>query len=151
MKNSGDTLWEDACDSILLKTRSQYLDILNTIRKDTARIILVQIDGEDTEDPVVNMAKEMMTLEKQETVSEWFGTIAPGRAAVAYTFLKNREFFGYLCSFESFFLISSENPYRVKETDFGLDDIAFLDHNGHLLFFTTTHEGYAYLNKKYWK
>lgn len=151
MRKAGDYSLEDNCDSITLKSRSQYLDILNTIRNDTAKIIIVQIDGEDKKDPIVNKAKEMMTLEKQEIVCKWFGTIAPGRAAVRYTFLKKREFFDYLSSFESFFIVLSEKPYRVKKTDFGFDDIAFSDNNGELLLFTTTHEGYAYLNKKYLK
>ena len=151
MKKTYDNLLEDNCDFIIIKSRSQYLDILNTIQKDTAKIIIVQIDGEDIEDPIVKNAKEMMILEKQEIVSKWFGTIAPGRKAVRYTFLKNREFFVYLSSFESFFIVLSENPFVANLTDFGIDDIAFSDNNGDLLFFTTTHEGYAYLNRKYLK
>ena len=149
MKKSDNSFSENNCDDILLKSRSQYLDILNAIRKDTEKIIIVQIDGEDKEDPIVNAAKKMMTLENREIVSEWFGTTAPVRAAIKYTFLKKREFFGYLSSFESFFIVESENPYKVRITDFGFDDIAFLDRNGEMLFFTTTHEGYANLNKKY--
>ena len=119
MKKSDNSFSENNCDDILLKSRSQYLHILNAIRKDTEKIIIVQIDGEDKEDPIVNAAKRMMTLENKEIVSEWFGTIAPGRAAIKYTFLKQREFFGYLSSFESFFIVESENPYKVRITDFG--------------------------------
>ena len=33
----------------------------------------------------------------------------------------------------------------VPETGFGLDDIAFLDSSGAALFYTTTHEGDAYI------
>ncbi len=149
MMNENNYLLQEICESIDLETHSQYLDILNTIKDDTERIILVQIDGEDAKDPIVNTAKEMMILEKQEIVCEWFGTITLGREAVQYTFLKSQEFFDYLSSFEAFFIVLSENPYSVNTTDFGFDDIAFLDKNGDLLFYTTTHEGYAYLNKKY--
>ena len=134
---------------IVLSNHEQYLKILNLIRKETKKIIIVQIDGKDDADPVVNTAKKMMTVEKTEVVSEWFSTIAPGRKAVQYTFLKRREFFDYLSSFESFFIVSSTNPYTVIDTDFGFDDIAFLDSNGDLLFYTTTHEGFATLNKRY--
>lgn len=134
---------------IVLNNHEQYLKILNLIRKETKKIIIVQIDGKDDADPVVNTAKKMMTVEKTEVVSEWFSTIAPGRKAVQYTFLKRREFFDYLSSFESFFIVSSTNPYTVIDTDFGFDDIAFFDSNGDLLFYTTTHEGFASLNNRY--
>ena len=134
---------------IVLSNHEQYLKMLNLIRKETKKIIIVQIDGKDETDPVVNTAKKMMTVEKIEVVSEWFSTIAPGRKAVQYTFLKKREFFDYLNSFESFFIVSSTNPYTVIDTDFGFDDIAFLDSNDELLFYTTTHEGFASLSKRY--
>ena len=114
MKKSDNSFSENNCDGIILKSRSQYLDILNTIRKDTERIIIVQIYGEDKEDPVVNAAKEMMTLENREIVSEWLGTIAPRRAAIKYTFLKKREFFGYLSSFESFFYCEIRTSLRSQ-------------------------------------
>ena len=147
MNNGNDPFPANNCVFITLKSHLQYLNILNAIRKETERIIIVQIDGEDKTDPIVNTAKEMMPLENREIVSKWLGTIARGRAAIKYTFLKKREFFGFLSSFEAFFIVESENPYRVRATDFGFDDIAFLDHNGDVLFYTTTHEGYAYYNK----
>ena len=140
---------EQKCDDIILSDHLQYLDILNTIRKDTEKIVIVQVCGKDDSDVVVNTAKEMMTLEKTEFVNEWFGTVQEGEAAAQYTFLKKRDFFDFLSSFEAFFIVTSLCPYEVKRTDFGLDDIAFLDRSGEVLFYTTTHEGYAYLNKKY--
>ena len=70
-----------------------FLNILNLIRKDTERVIIVQIDGRDDGDVIVSTAKELMPLEKTEMVDRWFGTKAPGRAAVQYTFLKKRAFF----------------------------------------------------------
>lgn len=151
MKHAYADVMSDNCVPITLKTHSQFLDILDAIRKDTVKIVIVQIHGEDPKDPIVNQAKERMLLEKQEIVSRWFGTVAPGRGAVQYTFLKNRDFFSFLSSLESFFLVISENPYTVKKTGFGFDDIAFLDKNGDVLFFTTTHEGDAHLNKRYSK
>lgn len=134
---------------VWLESHRQYLEILNLVRKDTALIVLVQIDGVDEGDPIVAAAKQMMQLEKQETVSRWLGTVAPGRGAARYVFRKHRSFFGYLASFESFFLVKSRDPFVVEATDFGMDDIAFLDQNGELLFYTTTHEGYANLHRKY--
>ncbi len=136
------------CDFIDISSHQDYLKLLNIIRKDTAKIIIVQIDGYDKDDPVVNTAKSMMILENEEIVSEWIGTTTIGRKAVQYTFIKNRDFFSYLASFEAFFE-TEDNEDLDTDTDFGLDDIAFLDSNGELLFYTTTHEGYAYLNRKY--
>ena len=142
---------------IWLSNHEQYLTLLDLIRKDTQKIVIVQIDGQNDDDPVVNTAKSMMTIEKREIVHEWFSTIAePSRRAVQYTFLKNRDFFDYLSTFESFFIgrESLKHGYEVIDTDFGLDDIAFLDENGEILFSTTTHEGFATLHKRYadaWK
>lgn len=138
-------------EMILIENHSDYLEVLNKIRKETAKIVIVQIDGRDPDDPIVETAKSMMMLEKEEVVSKWFGTIAPGREAIQYTFAKKREFFGFLSSFESFFINKTvrNNSFDVKRTDFGLDDIAFIDGKGELLFYTTTHEGYAYLNARF--
>lgn len=142
---------ETYCEMILIQNHSDYLEVLNKIRKETAKIVIVQIDGRESDDPIVETAKNMMILEKEEAVSRWFGTIAPGREAIQYTFVKKREFFGFLSAFESFFInkTGKNNSFDVDRTDFGLDDIAFIDTNGELLFYTTTHEGYAYLNARF--
>ncbi len=144
---------EQYCVPIDISNHKQYLDILNTIRKDTDKIVIVQIDGYDEDDAIVETAQNMMILEKKEIVSEWYGTIAErGRGAIKYTFIKNREFFGYLSTFVSFFIgKNTKNGYEVECTNFGFDDIAFLGANNELLFYTTTHEGYADINIKYLK
>ena len=106
MKENDNSYLENNFNSILLKSHSQYLDLLNAIREDTERIILVQTDDDDQTDPVVNAAKEMMTLEKREIVSEWLGTISPGRDAIQYTFLIKRKFFDYSRSSQHLSLIA---------------------------------------------
>lgn len=145
MKNK---LPEDICVPITITNHRQYLDILKKVRKETAKIIIVQIDGLVKDDPIIQTARQMMILEKRENVNRWLGTISHGWCAVQYTFKMNWEFFDYLSDFESFFIVKSENPYYVARTDFGLDDIAFLDQNEEILFYTTTHEGHAYINKR---
>lgn len=142
---------ENKCKSIELSNHKQYLEILNKTSKLTSKIVIVQIDGPDKEDEIVNTAFRIMPLENKEIVNEWYGTIAEGsRGAIKYTFIKKHSFFEYLASFESFFIgkIDKYNNYDVIYTDFGIDDIAFLGDNGELLFYTTTHEGEAYLNEK---
>lgn len=140
---------ENDCEPIELKTHTQYLEYLDLIEKDCAKIVIVQIDGLDKNDPVVNFAKNKMRLESENRVLEWFGSIAPNNNAIEYTFAKNKAFFDYLRTLEAFFIEVAENPYEIRRTPFGIDDIAFLGKKGELLFYTTTHEGYAYLNEKY--
>ncbi|MBQ8227802.1 MAG: hypothetical protein IJZ88_02190 [Clostridia bacterium] len=140
------------CTRIYLFNHEQYLEVLNRIRKDTQKIIIIQIDGYEEDDPIVNTAMEMMILEEKEKTSQWYGTLTSSDRGLQYTFLKKRNFFDYLSCFESFFISDiSNNGYEVKNTDFGIDDIAFIDSNGELLFYTTTHEGIAAINKKYMK
>ena len=140
---------ENACEPIILKTHEQYLEYLDLIEKDCAKIIIVQIDGEDNADPIIFSAEKKMHLESRKRVVEWFGSIAPNSKALEYTFTKSKEFFDYLRSFEAFYIEISDIPYEIRRTDLGIDDIAFIGEKGDLLFYTTTHEGCAYLNEKY--
>jgi hypothetical protein len=139
---------EHSCVSVDICNRKQYLEVLNKIRKLTHKIIIVQIDGPVENDPIINTAYTLLQLEKKEIVSEWYGTIAESsRGAVQYTFntIRNRrEFFGWLASLDSFW-----NGIEVDD-DFPnarFDDIAFLDEQGKLLFFSTTHEDYFAIRK----
>jgi len=138
-----------------LYNHKQYLSILSMLKKDTRKIVLVQIDGPEDNDPIVETAQMMMRQENKEIVSEWLGTIAPGRGAVQYTFKSNAEFFAYLCTFEAFFLwekhpIKPHMGYtQLQRTAFGIDDIAFLDEDDTILFYTVTHEGFAWMHSKY--
>ena len=141
--------FDNHCESILLSSYTHYLSILRLIQKDTTTIQIVQVDGADSRDPVIAAAETRMKLEKREEVLQWYGTMRRGMAAVRYTFLKSPAFFDYLRGVSSFFLILSEDPFKVRETEFGMDDIAFLDSDGDVLFYTTTHEGFAYLHRKY--
>ena len=109
---------------------------MNKLRNITAKILIVQTEWQEKEDPIIETAKQTMLLEKQETVCRWFGTFAPESPAVQYTFRSSKAFFGYLSGFSSF----------SAEEEIGFDDIAFVDQKENVLFYTTTHEGYTYLN-----
>ena len=50
----------------------------------------------------------------------------------------------YLRKYETF--CKSVN-YKAKETNFGVDDIAFFDKNDNLLLRTTTHEGFIFVDE----
>ena len=134
------------CIPIELTDTKQYLRLLCTLQKETAYIQLVQICGEDECDPVLVKAKELMKLIKKEDVNRWLGTISRGQKVPQYLFQANNFFFNYLKGFPSFFFNTKDKwgCDEVTETAFGQDDIAFLDHGRRVLFYTTTHEGYAY-------
>lgn len=141
---------ESQCVGIEISSRKQYLEVLAKIQKRTQKIIIVQIDGPVKRDPIVNTALRLLGLEKKEIVHRWYGTIAKGsRGAVQYTFdvLKNRSgFFGFLASLNSFW-DGIERAADGCDPQAQFDDIAFLDSQGRLLFFSTTHEGEFNISK----
>lgn len=142
---------EDRCVRIEISTRKQYLEVLEKIRKLTQKIVIVQIDGPIKNDPIVNSARNMLHLEKKETVGRWYGTIARwNRGAVQYTFntLRNRkEFFDLLSSFHSFWDGIETVAGCEYDPQAQWDDIAFLDDKGNLLFYSTTHEDDFFISK----
>ena len=140
---------ENECEPISLFTHEEYLSYLDMIESDTAKIVLVQPDGINTADPIIKTAQKKMPLEAKRRTNEWYGTITLGTPGMEYTFTKTTSFFDYLRTFESFFIETNEIPYEFRLTQFGNNDIAFIDKNGDLLFYTTTHEGDAYLNGRY--
>ncbi len=132
---------------IEIHSHEEYLAILKVLMKDTKRIEILQIDGKDSNDPVLKKAKQMMPLEKEEAANEFHGSVYNN--AEKYSFVANKAFFDYLTSFESFFISKDANQPYVKTTDFGFDDIAFLGQNNELLFHCVTHEGLANIDKRY--
>lgn len=130
-------------ESITLTSHWQYLRLLDVLEKRTRTIEIVQI-CENSDDPLVKAA--MPFLINKERVNKWHGTKQGGRGSLKFTLRADKAFFRHLRKYESFFRnVQDENGLGgVRETDFGLDDIAFLG-GGAALFFTTTHEGYAYI------
>lgn len=119
--------------------------MLRNLKHQTAYIILVQIDGEDEEDPNLQNALSSMKLLKQKKTGHWLGTITKRKCAVSYLFRADWQYFKYLESLSSFFFFG-EDKYgcdKVDTTEFCWDDIAFLDTDKKVFFFTTTHEIYA--------
>lgn len=132
-----------------IKNHQEYIDILNKLKEKTKYIILVQINGYDEEDEIVAYANSVMELEQKGEVRKWLGTITRGGKAVQYTYVASKAFFKYLYGFSSFFFNTTSRGcgFQVIDTEFGLDDIAFLDQDRNVLFYTTTHEGYANIEK----
>lgn len=132
-------------ENIRLTSHRQYLALLDVLEKRTRTIEIVQICGEDLDEPLIKAA--MPFLIKRETANKWHGTKQGGRGSPKFTIRADKAFFRLLRKYECFFFAETdENGLdSVRETDFGLDDIAFLDSVGAALFYTTTHEGYAYI------
>lgn len=132
-------------ESIHLTSHEQHLRLLNILEKRTQTIEIVQICSEDLDKPLVKAA--MPFLIKKERVNKWHGTKQGGRGSLKFTLRADKAFFKHLRKYECFFrgMTDDNGLDSVRETDFGLDDIAFLDSGGAALFFTTTHEGYAYI------
>ncbi len=138
---------EEKTVPIQLTDHEQYLALLDRLEDKTTVILLIQIDGGDTADETVSQASSCMKLLEKKRVSRWPGTVTKGKPAVQYTYQADRRFFKFLKRFPSFFFNRRDSwgCDLVEETEFGQDDIAFLDSGHNLLFFTTTHEGYAYI------
>lgn len=132
--------------SVELTSHEQYVRLLAELQQETAYIMLVQIDGEDEQDPILAKALKCMHLVEKRHVGKWPGTIQKGRKVPQYLFQADRRFFKFLEGFPSFFFNRRDQwgCDLVEETDFGQNDIAFLDKSQKVLFYTTTHEGYAH-------
>ena len=141
-------------ESISLTDHEQFLRLLSALEKETDVIEIVQICGEDTNEPLI---KAVMPFPiKQENVNKWHGTRRGGKGAPKFTVRADKAVFAHLRKYEHFFK-NARDEYgcdKVIETDFGQDDIAFLNKDGEPLFFTTTHEGHAAISAdilKYFK
>lgn len=130
-------------EEITLTDHEQFLRLLSALEKETASLEIVQICGEDANEPLIKAA--IPFLLKKENVNKWHGTRSGGKGVPKYTIRADKAFFKHLRKYEHFFK-NSYDEYgcdMVTETDFGQYDIAFLNKSGEPLFFTTTHEGYA--------
>lgn len=125
-----------------LVSHEQHLELLDALEKTARTIEVVQI-CEDECDPLI---KELtLFIIKKERVNRWHGTWQGGRGSLKYTTSADRKVFVCLRKYEGFFRSTADGHHT---TDFGLDDIAFIDGGGAVLFYTTTHEGYAYIAPK---
>lgn len=134
------------CVLVELTSREQYLQLLAGLRQRTAYIALVQINDEDAQEAVLAKALDCMQLVEKKYVGKWLGTVRKGRKAPYYLFRADKRFFSFLKEFPSFFFNRKDawGCDDIEETAFGQDDIAFFDEKQKVLFYTTTHEGYAY-------
>lgn len=136
-------------EEITLTDHEQFLRLLSALEKETAALEIVQICGEDADEPLIKAAKPFLL--KKESVNKWHGTRQGGKGVPKYTIRADKAFFRHLRKYEHFFKnsVDEHGCDKVIETDFGQDDIAFLNKDGEPLFFTTTHEGYATIAREF--
>lgn len=132
-----------------IQSHEQFVELLIKLRKLTKYITIVQLDRENKKEPLILNAQAKMELLDKYKAQEWYGTLRLGGYGVVYEFdVKDKLFFNDLMEYEAFYLpdVDDEGSWRPKRTDFGIDDIAFLDKDNRPLFYTTTHEGFSMIH-----
>lgn len=71
-------------------------------------------------------------------VNQWWGTETLQKHTL-YRINATPECFDFLKRYSTFCIVKN---HHIIQTDFGINDIAFLDNKGEPLLFTTTHEEY---------
>ena len=109
-----------------LNEHQEYLSILKRLEKSCIYIEYVLVNEDDTR------------------LIERFSSLMIS----VYRFKASKALFDYLKQFETFcqYSVSRYGDY-AQETDFGINDIAFFDHEAKPLLYTTTHEGYIIIRE----
>ena len=134
---------ENLCARVEIRDYDDYLDLLKAVEPFTKFIAVIQIDGYDPEDVVMQAADDMMESAGRYKTGNWPGTRVRGNRAQVHMYRSNHKFFNWLRDGDAFFY-NSEDDWGcdvVEQTDFGFDDIVFMDQNQDILMYTTTHEG----------
>ena len=122
-----------------INSHDEYLEILKKLEKKSQYIEYVLVDEIDTKfiEKFGNLIISMASKNK------WWGTKTGGRGRQVYKIKSSKEIFKHLKKFETFCKYTVSVRGDIAETtDFGINDIAFLDDSETPLLFTTTHEGY---------
>lgn len=120
-----------------LNHHDKYREMLKILEKKCEYIEYVLIDEEDTAF-VEKFQRFVVSVKKTNT---WWGTKSARKSSV-YRLQSSKEIFRYLQTMETFCkYVRSDNGDIVEQTDFGMNDIAFLDEENVPLLYTTTHEG----------
>ncbi len=126
-----------------LNEHQEYLSILKRLEKSCIYIEYVLVNEDDTR-LIERFSSLMISMNEK---NKWWGTKSSGKSKV-YRFKASKALFDYLKQFETFcrYSVSRYGDY-AQETDFGINDIAFFDHEAIPLLFTTTHEGYIIIRE----
>lgn len=141
---------EEFCGRVEIRDYDEYLELLEAVRPFTSYIAIVQIDGYDPDDIVMLEADQAMESVGRYRTNKWPGTRTRGMRAQLHMYKANRDFFNWLKEGDAFFYntVDEWGCDVVEQTDFGLDDIIFLDKEQEVMMYTTTHEGLIFINEE---
>ena len=148
-------------EQIIITSHEQHVALLKKISPATKFIEIVIPYGEASNDELIISLRPFLIEMKK--VWEWAGTISGGTESTLYRYSSDDALFQRLNEYEAFFL---HIPYKtspddfiyfpddivrwqMEYTSFGDKDIAFFDENSDVLFWTTTHEGDAFIHEKF--
>lgn len=121
-----------------LNEHNKYLQTLKQLESKCQYIEYVLVNEEETEF-IEKFKNLIVSVEKK---NKWWGTKSSQKNKV-YKMRSSNEIFKYLRQFETFCKYTTSNTNdNIENTDFGINDIAFMDNKELPLLFTTTHEGY---------
>ena len=126
-----------------IQSHEQFVELLIKLRKLTKYIEIIQLDRENKKEPLILMAQEKMILLEKCKAKSWHGTECTAASGVVYEFdVADKSFFETLMEYDAFYYPDEVLDGRKKSgiTDFGTDDIAFLDSDHRPLFYATPHE-----------
>ena len=122
-----------------LNSHEEYLKIIRLLEQKSEYIEYVLVDENDTR--FIDKFNDLIVSVQSE--NRWWGTKSEQKSKV-YKIKASKELFKYLRKFETFCKYTVSNYEDIVEnSDFGINDIAFFDHEALPLLFTTTHEGYV--------
>ena len=139
---------------IELKDYSDYVAYINYIYTNTQYIEYVVLENDD------NKIKNIMNYFsknniRSKNVTSWKGTTSSVRRNQLYKFYADDEFKNILLNFENFFIIEKKEipnnliACKLRETSWGISDIAFYDKKGEVVSFVIAHEGEVLVSPKY--
>lgn len=130
-----------------INRHDDYLRVLKQLENQCNYVEYVLVDEHETD-----FLKKFEHLILSETLKKkWWGTEC-GKKNKAYKLKASKAVFRYLAQFETLCKYTpSQGGDAVAYTDFGINDIAFLDEKDMPLLFTTTHEGYVFIREDFLK
>lgn len=141
---------EEFCGLVEIRDYDEYIELLDAVRPFTSYIAIVQPAGYDPDDIVMQEADACMESAGRYRTNKWPGTRTKGMRAQLHMYRADRQFFEWLKEGDAFFYNTQDEwgCDTVELTDFGIDDIIFLDKEQEVMMYTTTHEGLIYINEE---
>jgi hypothetical protein len=143
---------EQLCEKVEIKDTDEYYEYLDLVKPATAFIAIVQPEGYEEDDEVIEEAEATMKLIGAYKTNNWPGNKNNSARGQLYMFESSWDFFDYLYDLPAFFFneISLDGKEEsVELTEFGINDIVFMDRWDNVLLYTNTKQGNIYIHRNY--